>query len=110
MGEQAQNAEKYYHNGDVQVPQELLPFIPGYLQRRDSDILELRTYIQSQNFTAIGALAHKLKGVGSSYGFHAVTEIATELNLVAKNKDELRARKLIENLFEVVEDLKKKAF
>lgn len=80
--------------------------IPGYLQRREQDIVELRKLARETQFEAIAFLAHKLKGNGAAYGFPAISRIGTDLETAARSQDLRRVEFLIEQLHLICSQLK----
>ena len=82
------------------IPPELKAIIPGYLDRRDQDILQLKLAVDQNDFQTIGKIAHKLKGNGASYGFNQLTEIGKKLMHSSEIENQLTTVQLI-NEFEV---------
>ncbi len=88
------------------IPPELKEIIPGYLGRRDQDILQLRKAVDQSDFDTIAKIAHKLKGNGASYGFDNLTEIGQKLMQVSEIKNQVAAKTLIHELHLEVENIK----
>jgi signal transduction histidine kinase len=61
---------------------------PGYLARRRSQISELMSLANAADFEAVRALAHDLKGSGSSFGFPELTRMGADLEAVARLTDQ----------------------
>lgn len=59
---------------EVYVDAELKEIIGKYIEYLKESIQVFSIYIQDKNSEAISVLGHKLKGTGSSYGFHKITE------------------------------------
>ena len=49
-------------NSRIDIPQELEPLIPGFLDRRDSDVAELKSMMAEEDFEGLALLGHRLKG------------------------------------------------
>lgn len=71
-----------------EIPPELMELIPGYLNRRDEDIIALNSFLNNRDFKAIKMLGHKLKGNGSSFGFDGISE-AGELLMKASDAENI---------------------
>jgi hypothetical protein len=69
------------------VPPELLHLLPGFLARRESEIVELSDHLKLGNFESIKSLGHKLKGTGLGYGFQIVTDLGKDLEQAAEDHD-----------------------
>jgi histidine phosphotransfer protein HptB len=91
---------------DIEVPPELEPLIPGFLERREQDIAHLTDCISKSDFETVGRIGHKLHGNGGGFGFSMITQIGIELENAAKNKNEMAIRELTLRLFDIVHDLK----
>lgn len=82
----------------VQVDADLEELIPMFLRNRDRDIATVKEALEREDFAAIQALGHTLKGTGGGYGFHFVTEIGRGLEEAAVEGDGARIRSLAEEL------------
>ena len=71
----------------VEVDVDLEDLIPGFLERRQQDLLSLQLALDQKDFKNIGQQAHTLKGVGGGYGFDAISCISREMQLAAENSD-----------------------
>jgi HPt (histidine-containing phosphotransfer) domain-containing protein len=74
------------HSDDLNfhVPPEL---VKKYISRRQIDITECETALESYDFNKIAHLAHQMKGNGASFGFAKISEVSGELEAAAKNQD-----------------------
>jgi len=88
------------------VPSELRHLIPGFIDRREKEVCELFLLLKAKDFVGIGDIAHKLKGVGTGYGFEFLTEIGAQLELAAKNKDQIGVGEYVEELARAASELK----
>lgn len=89
-----------------EIPPELLELVPGYLRRREQDVLDLRSYVGSGNLSTIKMLAHKLKGNGSSYGFDRISELGSLIMQACDKNDLEKVSGLIDELHEDVKQQK----
>lgn len=69
----------------IDIPEELAHLIPGFLDRRDAEVDDLKKMISEQDFDGMKMLGHKLKGQGGGYGLFVLTEIGAELEKAAKD-------------------------
>jgi len=91
---------------NISVPRELKAYIPGFLERRDKDLAQLRDLIAQEDYQLLGTIGHKLKGNGASYGFPAITEIGGALEDAASKKDKDRIFGLVEDFAELIAEIK----
>ncbi|HMS83961.1 MAG TPA: Hpt domain-containing protein [Nitrospira sp.] len=63
------------------------PLIQKFMANRKKEIVAMREALDSQNFEMVRTIAHGMKGVGGSYGFDRVTDIATAIEHAAKAAD-----------------------
>lgn len=97
-----------YTVGDIDVPVELQPFIEGYLQRREAELMELRILIENRDYDAVGRIAHKLSGNGASYGLFVLTEIARDMQLEIQNKNFDELPIFVDHLHEVLREIRRR--
>jgi HPt (histidine-containing phosphotransfer) domain-containing protein len=71
----------------VVVDEDLADLIPGYLQRRESDVVTIRAAIASGDFETIRLLGHSMRGSGGGYGFDTITDIGKALEQAGKAAD-----------------------
>lgn len=71
----------------VVIDAALEPLIPKFLAHRRAEVVTLGDHLQVGDFEAIRRVAHTVKGVGASYGFDRITDIAIELETAAKHAD-----------------------
>jgi hypothetical protein len=90
----------------VNIAAELLPLIPGFLQRREDDCLQLHEFLNDHNFVSINTIAHRLQGNGTAYGFPEISKFGYELGDAAKKQDCAKIRATIHCLEMTVRDLK----
>jgi CheY-like chemotaxis protein len=72
-----------HHTGSIEViiDDDLRDLIPGYIEKRHSEINELRVALKDDNFSLLRGIGHKLRGSAGSYGF-------SELSLIGKTIEE----------------------
>jgi HPt (histidine-containing phosphotransfer) domain-containing protein len=87
-----------YKNLLDSVPLDLKPLIPGYLQRRETEIRQLFYMLEAQDFTAIKEIAHRLKGSGTGYGLSIYTELATELEKAAFQENHHDIKRIVDQI------------
>ncbi len=81
----------------IKVDEDLEDLIPGFLERRQQDLITLREALKQKDFAQIRELAHTLKGVGGGYGFDAISSISEQLQQAAEQQSESEIeQKLIE--------------
>jgi HPt (histidine-containing phosphotransfer) domain-containing protein len=84
----------------VKIDRDLEDLIPGYLARRQEDIISIRNACTNGGFDQIRILGHSMKGSGGGYGFARITEIGKLIEESAENKDPGRIRTCIDELSE----------
>jgi CheY-like chemotaxis protein len=84
--------------------------VPGYLAGRGEDAQKLIQLAAERDFQQIRALAHQIKGSGSTYGFPGLTTLAGSVESAAKAEDSVRvdeqAKELIRFIARAVEGLR----
>ncbi len=89
----------------VEVEPDLIELIPAFLTRKNADLQTLKDSLQSGDLTTIGALGHRIKGEGGSFGFDAMSEIGAALEAAGKKGDGESARQLIADLGEYLDKI-----
>lgn len=69
----------------IDIPEELSHLIPGFLDRRDAEVSDLKKMVSEKDFDGMRMLGHKLKGQGGGYGLFILTDIGAELEKAAKD-------------------------
>ncbi|MDB5107365.1 MAG: putative cytosolic protein [Candidatus Binatus sp.] len=72
----------------VEINEELSDLIPGFLSRKRIEINSILVAVANHDYSAIGQIAHRLKGEGGSYGFDAITEIGDSIEIAATSHDD----------------------
>jgi len=61
-------------------------------------VMRIQTAIDSADLGELGDAAHSLKGASGIYGAAALAQLASELEIAARNRDTERAFELVKNL------------
>jgi PAS domain S-box-containing protein len=72
--------------------------VPGFLQNRRQDVVAMLGALARGDFATVESLGHGMRGAGSSYGFHAITDIGAGLEQAAASADEAASRKWVGEL------------
>jgi CheY-like chemotaxis protein len=72
---------------EIQMPAGLENIVPRYLISRRNEIAEMMAMLAASSFDRIAAIAHNMKGTGTSYGFPALTRMGGALERSAKQRD-----------------------
>lgn len=71
----------------VTVAKDLADLIPVFFKNRQKEVETLRTALAAADFDQLRHLGHRMKGVGNSYGFAAVSEIGKRIEEGARGTD-----------------------
>jgi len=71
----------------VVVAKDLEDLIPVFLKNRHKEVDTLRVALASADFEQLRQLGHRMKGVGNSYGFDAVSAIGKQIEDGARSGD-----------------------
>jgi len=71
----------------VTVAKDLADLIPVFFKNRQKELESLRGALAGENFDQLRHLGHRMKGVGTSYGFAAVSEIGKRIEDAARTSD-----------------------
>jgi signal transduction histidine kinase/CheY-like chemotaxis protein len=83
---------------NVAVEDWLKPVVGRYLEKRRSDVANLRTALDCGDFATIRTLGHQMSGTGGGFGFDTITEIGSALEEAALAADTTRMRAGINDL------------
>ncbi|TVY07614.1 response regulator [Paenibacillus cremeus] len=61
--------------------------IPGYLEKRRSNLITIPQWLAAGDYESIRILGHSLKGSGASYGLERISDIGAELEQAAKDRN-----------------------
>lgn len=74
-------------NFKVTVAKDLADLIPVFFKNRQKELETLRTALAAGDFEQLRHLGHRMKGVGNSYGFAAISEIGKRVEDGARDSD-----------------------
>lgn len=89
----------------VTVDADLEDIVPGFLEGRRKDVIELRQALRDGNYETVRIIGHTMKGSGGGYGFQAITEIGRQLESAAKEKNQEAVRQFTDELASYLERL-----
>ncbi len=82
------------HTPSVTTPPEIVhidasfePLMPRFMANRKKEITTMREALIGNDFETVRSVAHGMKGVGGSYGFDRITELAATIEQAAKSAD-----------------------
>jgi HPt (histidine-containing phosphotransfer) domain-containing protein len=67
----------------VSVNASFEPLIPRFLSNRKKEVTAMQEALIAQDFEMIRRISHGMKGVGGSYGFDRITEMAAAIEQAA---------------------------
>lgn len=68
----------------IEVDSELKDILPGFLENRKKDIVDLKAALVKNDFKAIEKIGHRVSGSSGGYGFDELGKIAKSLELECK--------------------------
>lgn len=71
----------------VHIDASFEPLIPRFMANRQKEIVTMRQALTGNDFETVRNVAHGMKGVGGSYGFDRITELAATIEHAAKSAD-----------------------
>lgn len=71
----------------VTVAKDLADLIPVFFKNRHQELGTLRSALDAADFEQLRHLGHRMKGVGTSYGFTTVSEIGKRIEDGARSSD-----------------------
>lgn len=69
---------------EVAVAKDLADLIPDFMANRQKDAEALRAALAEADVAQLRQIAHRMKGVGSSYGFHDITALGRQIGDAAR--------------------------
>jgi len=82
----------------LQSHEKFRPLVVKFYEKLESQINEMTSCLNHNNYQQLADLAHWLKGSGGSVGFSEFTELATELEIQAKLNDRVKAEQTLEQI------------
>ncbi|MGE5641319.1 MAG: hypothetical protein ACM30H_14610 [Clostridia bacterium] len=80
------------------IPRDLADLVPVFLKNRHQEISDMRAMLRARAFDDIAALAQRMIGVGTPYGFAHVTSTARVLLETARRQDVRALAELLNEL------------
>jgi HPt (histidine-containing phosphotransfer) domain-containing protein len=68
---------------NIEIDEDLEDIVPGFLENRKKDLIELQTFLKDKNLKEIEKIGHKVSGSSGGYGFHELGNIAKEMEKLA---------------------------
>jgi len=78
-----QEPEKTY----VKVDADLEDLIPGFLENRQQDAVNIMEALQEDDYEKIRFLGHNMKGAGGGYGFDGISDIGWRIEKAAHRRE-----------------------
>jgi HPt (histidine-containing phosphotransfer) domain-containing protein len=69
--------------------------LPGYLERRRSEVITMEEALLQKDFQALTTFGHNVKGTAGSYGLPQLGDLADEVHSAALEKNELACRQTL---------------
>ena len=82
----------------VYVYTEIQDLVPIFLSHQLEDVKSIVEACEQRDYKKIQILGHNMKGVGSAYGFDAISEIGASLEQCAKERNSEKVRMLAEEV------------
>ena len=90
----------------ARVSREISDLIPTFLSNRRKEVVDLRAHLKLREYKKISALAHRMVGVGTPYGFAHITNLAKVIKEEAEQANGETVRQLVEELDEYLRMVK----
>jgi len=71
----------------VDIDLDMEDIVPGYLENRKKDIVEIQAAIEKGDWDFLKTISHKIKGNAGGYGFDGLSQIGGKLEEAAKTQD-----------------------
>lgn len=71
----------------IDIDVDLQDLIPRFIENRKNEIQLLHKLVSENDIPAVAQLAHKIKGTAAGYGFSHLSNLASEMELAARNND-----------------------
>ena len=63
----------------VKIEADFQEIVPGYLEHRRKDILDLKSAVEKKDQAVVLVIGHKMRGSAGGYGFDALGKIGADL-------------------------------
>lgn len=67
----------------IEIDQDLQEIVPGFLENRAKDLIELKTAVENNDIKTLEKIGHKVAGSSGGYGFDELGKMAKNLELKA---------------------------
>jgi HPt (histidine-containing phosphotransfer) domain-containing protein len=71
----------------VVVDPDIKDLLPEYLENLATYASQVADALERSDFAAIKKVGHQLKGIGTAYGFHWISELGTRMEPAAQAQD-----------------------
>ena len=68
----------------VVVRKDLAALVPQFLSNRELELAALTSALERSDFVILKRIAHRMKGLGNSYGFNRITSLGMQIEDAAK--------------------------
>jgi HPt (histidine-containing phosphotransfer) domain-containing protein len=68
----------------VVVRKDLAALVPQFLSNRELELAALTSALERSDFSILKRIAHRMKGLGNSYGFNRITNLGMQIEDAAK--------------------------
>ena len=75
------------NNYKVTVARDLEDLIPVFMKNRGKELDTLKVALAAADFEQLRQVGHRMKGVGTSYGFHRVSDFGKSIEDGARSGD-----------------------
>lgn len=82
----------------VVIDKDLADIVPGYLNNRQNDVVQIPQALAQENFHALQIIGHRMKGSGAGYGFDRISKIGLHLEEAAKARNVQKMESLANEL------------
>jgi HPt (histidine-containing phosphotransfer) domain-containing protein len=89
----------------VKVDPDLEPIIPQFLQNTGDDIKTINRGLEQADFSTVQRTGHSMKGYGSGFGFHFISEVGKRIEDAAREKNREEIAKGVSELEKYLEQV-----
>jgi histidine phosphotransfer protein HptB len=82
----------------VKVDPDLEPIIPQFLKNASDDIQTINRGLEQTDFSTVQRTGHSMKGYGSGYGFHFISEVGKRIEDAARERNREEIAKEVSEL------------
>ena len=92
----------------VEIDDDLEDIVPGFLENRKNDVVELQAFYEKKDYKEIERIGHKVSGSSGGYGFHLLGKIAKDIELNAAEENEEKVSTLISDFIDYIDKVEVK--